>query len=158
MVNTDTFKQWAVGLIICALGGTVISLLSPRGSMEKTLRAVIGIFVVSAVCTPLVELKKADSFLPAFAAQSLPAIEAENLREQIEEACKSTAGRVIDEVMKSAGISNYEAAVNVHMNEEYCIIIQDIQIKIDSENIGSAAKIQAALQQKLNVKVNVICE
>lgn len=158
MVNTDAFRQWATGLIICALGGTVISLLSPRGSMEKTLRAVIGIFVVSAVCTPLVKLKKADSFLPVFTAQTLPAVEAENLREQIEEACKSTAGKVIDEVMKSVEIGDYEAAVNVHMDENGCIIIQDIQVEVDSENIGSVAKIQALLQQKLNVTVNVICE
>ena len=79
MVKTDAFKQWAVSLIICALGGALISLLSPRGSMEKTLRAVIGIFVVSAICTPLLKLKKSDVFLPAFVAEAAPEIDTDKL-------------------------------------------------------------------------------
>lgn len=136
----------------------MISLLSPRGSMEKTLRAVIGIFVVSAICTPLVNLKKADSFLPAFMAEASPVIDTENLQEQMENACKNTVGKVVDEAMTSAGIDNYDVSVNVYTDNEYCINIQEIQITIAAENSSSVERIQAVLQEKLCVPVNVICE
>lgn len=159
MVKTDTLKQWAVSLIICAIGGTVISLLSPRGSMEKTLRAVIGIFVVSAICTPLLKFGKTELRLPAFAADAAEiCVEADNLLEQTEKACKETVGRVVSDVMASAKIDGYEVETNVDIDENYCIIIQSIYVTLDSENSGSAAGIKAELQKRLGVPVEIICE
>lgn len=158
MVETDAFKQWAVSLIICALGGALISLLSPRGSMEKTLRAVIGIFVVSAICTPLLKLKKSDVFLPAFVAEAAPEIDTDKLDSQIKNACKNTIGKAIDDIMNTIGIKNYEVETVVDMDEGGCIIIQRIQIKIHSINNISAAEIEALVQKKLGVPAKVICE
>lgn len=125
--------------------------------MEKTLRAVIGIFVVSAVCTPLMNLKKTDSFLSAFIAEANPIIETEDMREQMENVCKNTVGKVIDETLESAGITDYDTAVNMYIDDKYYIIIQNIQIKISNKNTGSASEIQAELQEKLGVEVEVIC-
>lgn len=158
MVKTDAFKQWAVSLIICALGGTLISLLSPRGSMEKTLRAVIGIFVVSSICTPLLKLKKTDVLLPAFVAEAVADTDTADLEAQMENACKNTIGKTVDAVMNSVGIKNYEIETAVDMDENYCIIIQDIEIKIHSKYNGSVEGIETTVQEKLGVPVKVICE
>lgn len=158
MVKTDALRQWAVSLIICALGGTVISLLSPRGSMEKTLRAVIGIFVVSALCTPLMKLKKANTLLPAFVAYTEPEIQMQNLNGQMVSACKETIGKVVDEVLGAVGIDDYSVESNVDIDKEYRIIIQNIQVAVSSENNVSVGKIQAELCERLGVPVVVICE
>lgn len=158
MVKTDAFRQWAVSLIICALGGTLISLLSPRGSMEKTLRAVIGIFVVSAICTPLLKLKKADDFLPAFVAEAAADTDTSDLESQMKNACRNAIGKAVDEVMNSAGVETYEVEADVDMDEDYCILIQEIRISIHSTNNGSVAEIEAMAQEKLGVPVKIICE
>lgn len=158
MVKTDAFKQWAVSLIICALGGTLISLLSPRGSMEKTLRAVIGIFVVSAICTPLLKLKKTDTFLPAFVADAVTQTDTSDLELQMKNACRNTIGKVVDDIMNSAGVENYEVEADVDMDEKYCVIIQEIRINIHRTNNGSVAEIEAMAKERLGVPVKIVCE
>lgn len=158
MVKTDVLKKWAVSLIICAVGATVISLLSPRGSMDKTLRAVIGIFVVSAICTPLIKLKKTDVFLPAFIAEAVTLEETEKLLEQMKNACKETVGRVIDDELKGLNIDSYGVETVVDIDDGNCIIIHNIRIVISSEINGSADEIREKLQERLGVPVEVICE
>lgn len=158
MVETDALRQWAVGLIICALGGTVISLLSPRGSMEKTLRAVIGIFVVSALCIPFMKMKKTDTLLPAFVVHTAPEIQMHNLNGQMVKACENTVGEVVDEVLESVGAYDYTVETNVDIDKENRIIIQDIQITVSLENDALIDEIQAELSERLGVPVTVICE
>lgn len=136
----------------------MISLLSPRGSMEKTLRAVIGIFVVSAICTPLLKLKNTQAVLPAFVAEAVSDADTKSLESQIENACKNTIGKVIDDVMKSAEIENYEVETDVNMDENYCVIIQDVRIKIHSMSNSHVAEIEAIMQERLGVPVKIICE
>ncbi len=158
MVKTDALKSWAVSLIICAVGATVISMLSPRGSMEKTLRAVIGIFVVSAICTPLIKLKKADVSLPAFIAEAVTLEETEKLLEQMKNACKETVGRVVDDELRTFEIGDYDVETILDIDEDNCIIIQSVQIVIKSKNNGAADEIKEKLQERLGIPVEVICE
>ena len=118
----DFLRQWAIGLIICGIGATVISLLSPRGTMEKTLRAVIGIFIVSAVCMPLQKLKNADEVLPAFSFDG-EAYFNQNLEKQMLEACRETVGKVIDKTAKDMNIAEYDVDADIQMDANCCIVI-----------------------------------
>ena len=61
----DAVRQWAICLIAAAAAGTFAAAVIPGGSMEKTVKAVAGIFVVVAVCSPLAELRSHG--LPTFA-------------------------------------------------------------------------------------------
>ena len=150
----EAFRHWAMSLIICGIGATVISLLSPRGTMEKTLRAVIGIFVVSAVCMPLAKLKNAEDILPAFSFEG-EAYYYESISEQMVEACKNTVAEVIADSAKELGIADYDVDADIQINEEYCIIIQDIHIRVyDCDDVG-AAEFEAVLCDKLGVSVAV---
>ena len=152
----DFLRQWAIGLIICGIGATVISLISPRGTMEKTLRAVIGIFIVSAVCMPLQKLKKADEVLPAFSFDG-EAYFNQNLEKQMLEACRETVGKVIDKTAKDMNIAEYDVDADIQMDANCCIIIQHIHIKTYTCDSGTAAELEAVLQNKLGVSVAVEC-
>ena len=46
----EVLRQWALSLIIASAAGTFAMVLSPRGSMDKTVRVVVGIFVVRGAC------------------------------------------------------------------------------------------------------------
>ncbi len=126
--------------------------------MEKTLRAVIGIFVVSAICTPLLKLKKADDFLPAFVAEAVTETDTSDLESQMKNACRNTIGKAVDDIMNSVSIENYEVEADVDMDENYCIIMQEIRINIHSANNGSVAEIEAMAKERLGVPVKIICE
>ena len=152
----DFLRQWAISLIICGIGATLISLLSPRGTMEKTLRAVIGIFVVSAVCLPLAKLKNADEILPAFVFEN-DANYSRNLEDQMLDACKDTVGKVIEETAKEMKITEYDVDADMQINENYCIIIQHIHVKVYACNSVVSAEFEGLLQNKLGVPVSVEC-
>ena len=152
----EALRQWAISLIICGIGATIISLLSPRGTMEKTLRAVIGIFIVSTVCMPLAKLKNAEDFLPVFSFES-ETFYSESLEEQMLEACKVTIGKVIDDTAKELNITEYDVDADVQTSEEYCIIIQRIHIRVYDCDSATAADFESVLQNKLGVSVAVEC-
>ena len=152
----EALRQWAISLIICGIGATIISLLSPRGTMEKTLRAVIGIFIVSTVCMPLAKLKNAEDILPAFSFESETYL-SENLEEQMLDVCRETVGKVIDDTAKELNIAEYDVDADMQMNEEYCIIIQYIHISVYECDSVTTAKFESVLQNKLGVSVTVEC-
>lgn len=148
----EAFRQWAIGLITCGIGVTVISLLSPRGTMEKTLRAVIGVFIVSAVCVPLAGLKNAGDILPAI---SLDGEYSQDLEEQMLNACKSAVGNVIKSRAKELNVTEYDVNADMEVDENYCIIIQNIHIVAYDCKAETAAELETVLQNELGVIVTV---
>lgn len=153
----EALKQWAICLIISGMAGTLISLLSPRGTMEKTLRAVIGVFIVAAVCSPLVKLKNADDILPVFAFENTDSADADKLAEQMLEACRNTVGETVRAAAAETGIEDYSVETDAYIDEDYCIIIQRIRIIIPSENADLQNGFSAVLQEQLGVPVTVEC-
>ncbi len=47
-----TFKSWAISAVTAAAVVAVISLLTPSGSMEKTLKTIIGLFLLASFILP----------------------------------------------------------------------------------------------------------
>ncbi len=153
----EALRQWAICLIISGMAGTLISLLSPRGTMEKTLRAVIGVFIVAAVCSPLSQLKNSDDILPAFAFGETDYADAGELGEQMLEACRNTVGETVRAAAAETGIGDYTVETDAYIDENCCIIIQEIRVVIPPENADLQNGFSAALQERLGVPVTVEC-
>ena len=153
----DAFRQWAVSLITAGFAGTVISLLSPRGTMEKTLRAVIGIFIVATVISPIAKLSDAD-ILPAFAFEKETVAIENDLGEYMLEVCKNTVGKVISEAAKKHGVEEFGIDADMYIDENGCIIIQKIRITIQSESAEKRQSFSAELEEKLGIPVAVNSE
>ena len=151
------FKQWAFSLIISGVAGTVVSLLSPRGNMEKALRTVIGIFIVSALCSPLVTLNS-DAELPDFSVEENQAVNADLLGKQMEESCRKTIGIAAEEVATELGITEYNVNAELYVDDDFCIIIQKVCIVIPAKNKEFADELSRKMQAKLGVPVSAECE
>ena len=48
----ETFKSWAVSSVTAAAVVTVISLLSPSGNLEKSIKIIIALFLIAAFIMP----------------------------------------------------------------------------------------------------------
>ena len=153
----ETFRQWAFSLIISGIAGTLVSLLSPRGNMEKALRTVIGIFIVSVLCSPLTKLETDADFIGFSVEQNEPAM-AHSLGRQMEDSCRKTIGIAVKDVASEVGINDFEIETDLYIDDNCCIIIQDIHIVIPSENKASANEFSDKLQKKLGVPVTVECK
>ncbi len=148
----DVLRQWALCLIIAGAAGTFAMALSPKGSMDKTLRAVIGIFIVAVICAPLASLENVDDILPAFAETDYADAfnETEKLNEYILSAYEETVKKEIETVAEEYGISPDKAEVDMYIDDDYCIIIQKIEVQILS---GNSDEFSLALQKRLGAPV-----
>ena len=151
----DAFRQWTLCVIIAAAAGTFACALSPRGATDKTVRAVVGIFVVCAICAPLSELDFEEITLPAFADSYNAKIEDINMDEYILSACTST---VESEIMLSAteyGIAVEGILVDAEVDENKCVIIHSVCIKIPSGIADYQADFLKSVEKKLGVPVTI---
>lgn len=153
----DALKQWAVCLIVSALAGTFVMAVSPKGSMDKTMRAVVGIFVVAAICSPLAELKDADFSLEAMA-DSYSVDENKNveaMQEQVISACRRAVENEVKKASEESGAAVSSIRADLSVDAENCIIIHDISVEISECSEKTACLISEKLQQILGVPVTV---
>lgn len=156
----DALKSWAVSVIAAAVAGTFAMIVSPRGSMDKTIRAVVGIFVVAAIFSPLTELKKdGNSFFEkeAFAFEEENKAD-EKLGDYLLTACKNAVNSEIEKAADELNIPDFQSEINAYVDDENCIIIQSITIYIPAEHIDKAEKLSDRASERIGAPVTVNVE
>lgn len=151
----DAFRQWALCLIIAAAAGTFVCAVSPRGTAEKAVRTVAGIFVVATVCTPLTQLEKSDFDIPAFADSAVVSDFGESLKEQMLESCKKEVEKQLVAVAKRCSLTVCNIEMDAYIDEYNSIIIQNIHLEINSETPEAALRFQAEAENALGVPVTI---
>ncbi len=151
----EMLKSWAVCVTVSALAGTVISLIVPNGSAEKSMRAVIGIFIVSAVCIPLTKADFSFETVNGVASESGYSETADELYAFAHRAVTDAAEATVSEAATESGIEDYTLKAEIATEENGCIIIREIIIEIDGENNGSAAEFERIVSEKLGVQAVV---
>lgn len=151
----DMLKQWLISLIFAALAGTLISVVSPKGSTEKTLKTVVGIFIIAAICSPLTEIEAADFSLPVFANNSLVQSE-EDMNDYITQALEAEVCTRLSECAEKLNIEIDDVVIKVERDDDGCIIIHDVLIKIRNFEYQSAQKAAEALSEELGMPVTLI--
>ncbi|MGN0546104.1 MAG: stage III sporulation protein AF [Acutalibacteraceae bacterium] len=156
----DALKSWAVSLIAAAAAGTFAMIVSPRGSMDKTIRAVVGIFVVAAIFSPLTELKKDGK---NFFEKEAFAFEEENeademLSDYLLTACKNAVNSEIEKAADELSIPSYQSEIDAYVDDDNCIIIQNITINIPAEYIDKSEKLSVKASERIGAPVTVNAE
>ena len=150
----DMLKQWLISLIFAALAGTLISVVSPKGSSEKTLKTVVGIFIISAICAPLTELEPMDFSLPAFAQNSFVQGE-EDMNDYLTMVLETEVCNRLSECAERLNMKIDGVVIEAELDENRCIIIHNILIKIQDCEYESAQKAAGALSEELGMPVTL---
>ncbi len=149
----DALRQWAICLIVAAFAGAFVTVISPRGSMDKTVRAVAGVFVVAALCSPLAEIKNFDF---SFAEDEISYDEESFLpkaEDKLAEIYADAVAQRVKELTAETGTQTESVDAEVSVDENGCIIIHKISVGISEH--GSAAELEKKLSEKLGVPVTV---
>lgn len=154
----DVLRQWAVCLIIAAAAGTFAMAISPRGSMDKTVRAVVGIFVVAAICSPLTELKNFDFSVEAMADYEYESANTEELYEQMIAACRNAVEAQVKNHASGIGAEVITVEAEISVDDTGCIIIHKITVEIADLSEKFKADLKEKLQSELGVPVTVNAE
>lgn len=149
----DMIKQWIISLIFACAAGTLISVISPKGSSEKTLRTVVGIFVVAAICAPLSKLDADNFSIPAFAYEDSVAYESE-MNGYFANAIEAEIERHILKIVEEKNLSIGELTVEAE-NNNGCIIIHKILVKIQDNEFDAAKEAAEILSGELGIPVTL---
>lgn len=152
----DGLKQWALCLIISAAAVTLVTVISPSGSTDKTVRAVAGIFVVSAIFTPVADISFDFSSMSAMAEYDVE--QSDNLSDSVLEACKIAAENAILSAADKRGATVKEICINADIDTDSCIIIHGITVKVGAENTDKKSELSLAFANAAGVPVEVIAE
>ena len=149
----DGLKQWAITLIIGGLAGTFAMIVVPNGGATKTLRTVIGIFVVLIVFVPLTNIDFSDDFMPAFKNYVTETDDEKNISEYMISVCSESVKKEIEKTASELGAKIKSAEIEMYINSEYCIIIQEIAVESDYPEKG---ELSSLLSEKTGVPVRII--
>lgn len=154
----DALRQWALCLIIGAAAGTFVMAVSPRGAMDKTVRAVVGIFVVAAICSPLAGLLKTDFTADAFAEYEYALQNEEDMYDYMLEAYRTEVEKRILSAADEMGTEIREIFISADIDANNCIIIQEITVTLASDYSDRTADFSRFLSEKTGVNVSVNAE
>lgn len=150
----DMLKQWLISLVFAAMAGTLISVISPKGSTEKTLKTVVGIFIIAAICSPLTELGATDFTLPVFANNNSVQPE-EGMEDYIARALEAEVCSRLSECAERLDMEIDDVVIEAETDENGCIIIHNVLIKIQNCEYESAQKAAEALSEELGMPVTL---
>ncbi len=154
----DALKQWALCLIIGAAAATLVVSVSPRGSVDKTVRAVVGIFVVAAICAPLAKLAETDFSADAFVSYDFSEYGAEDMNGYVLDLYKSELEKSILSTADDYGVSVEKIFISMDIDAEGCIIIHKIDTVISESELLNKAEFSRLISQKTGFDITVITE
>ena len=157
----DILKDWALCLIAAASAGTLATVVVPRGSMDKTVRAVVGIFVVAVICSPLAEFDGQNLFADAF--WEYEDVFSDNSYTQemqgyMIDLMKQTVNYEIKEAAAELDAEIKSVVSDISVDDENCINIHKIDVIINKTDILDKEELSDKISERLGVPVSVTAE
>ena len=150
-------QQWAGGLCLLILVTKVIQYILPGGVMQRSVKLVLGGFVVLGVIVPLTRLVSSNSWeLPNFEQSATIDTYITQTNTRILEQAEGNVAAVIADQLAQRGISAENIAVNMDSNEDNSIVIEKAVVTLSSEDTANAEEIRERLQNTLEIPVEVI--
>lgn len=152
----EALRQWALSLIAAALAGTFACIVIPGGSMEKTVKAISGIFVVCAICSPLGQTDF-DGVLSHLAEASEireTAVQAGSLEESTLELCKQAVKEAVLAAAKESEVAVTEIDAELEIANDG-IIIHSVSAVVESENTVRKEEFLRSAGEKLGFPIDI---
>ena len=151
----DGLRQWALCLIVSAAAVAIVTAITPRGSTDKTVRAVAGIFMVSAIFTPVADMTF-DFALPD--SQVYVSADSDLLADSVLDSCRDAVEKAVISCADELGITVENVLLEANINSDNCIIIHKITVAIHSENSVNTAELEEAFSSATGAPVEVKTE
>jgi hypothetical protein len=131
----DGIKEWAVNLTLCFIASSIIVFLRPKGKLEKPMKTLLSLFLLSAIIMPFIKNSSALDDLPKRSEDFGIDYEdnAVDVRDEmnylLERQGKAAVEIIVKNKLDSLGINYSEIEVITDIAEDGRIIIKDIVIK-----------------------------
>lgn len=143
-----------MSLIVSAAAVTVVIILTPRGSTDKTVRAVASIFVISVIFAPFSKIK---NDFPAFESVENYDVEAYcELSDYVLEMCRDAVETALVQKASELNVVVEKIYINANINTDGCIIIHDVSLSAILPDGYDLQEISSAFGETAGVPVTVL--
>ncbi len=152
----EAVRQWAICLLASAIAGAFACIVMPNGSVEKTVKAVSGIFVIAAVCSPLADLDTSE-FAQAItqAAAVEYSIQTQTLKEGTLDMYDTAIREAIIGVAETCDVCVREITTKLDISDN-CIIIHNVTADLEDGENDKTEKFRAEVREKLGFSIEII--
>lgn len=154
----DTFRQWMLCVIIAAGVGTLVCIVSPKGTIDKTVRIVVGIFIVSTICMSATDIDFEDAFLPVISGKYEGERKSDEIDNYLISVCENTIETEVLRTAEKYGITVKSIGTDACIDDDNCIIINSISIKIHNADSAKRFGFADTVEKNLGAYVEVIAE
>lgn len=154
----DTIRQWMLCLLVSAIVGTMVFLLSPKGAVQKALRTVIALFVLLSIFLPFAQL---DLNSVSLEMQEEPGSrQAQQLEgavyEQIHASTTALVEQLTQEVLDARGVQWGQIVVNTDIREDNSILMAQVEVQLLQPNTEIAQILKTELEEETGMPVEVV--
>lgn len=156
--DMEMLKEISFCLMISAAAGTLVTVLVPRGAMDKTVRAVVGIFVVAAICSPFYETQNSNSASDAFAdfgSYDIDESYAEEMNNALIDTFVNALKNRLEDFAAERDIRIISLDTDLYIDEEWCINIHKITAVIENQELYDIEELSREISDELGIPVDV---
>lgn len=135
----DTVRQWALTVCVCAVVGAIVCMLSPKGTMGKSVKVSVSLFMLIALLSPFT---KGIDFSD-FVVEPLPENNSSDISETITEEMTIALETKITEILARYGIKAESIDIDISIDSENNMTVERLKIFVsdtDSEALENARR------------------
>lgn len=145
----ETVRTWAMGICTAAVISAAVTALIPRGSLEKSVRAVVSVFLICSIVSPLIAYKG------SYINESSIFIEEETeaaLYDEIARQTENQIKRAVEDVLRKNGIQFEKVDIQLELKEEEIVVTS---VSVINTNTASQ-NVKQLIMQELGIEAEVI--
>jgi len=150
----EVLRNWALTIAIAALAGGIVRLLTPKGSVEKAVRTVVAVFLLSAFLSPLFSRggMNFDWVLPELhEPPAISALEMEVMR-QVQTAVEAELRERMERVLRNRDLAG-EILLHTDILSDGSIEIVTAQVVLPPGSGTSGLAAQLHAETELDVEI-----
>lgn len=151
----DGIRQWAIGLCLAALGGTILRRIAPEKGSGTVFRVLLSAFFILVFFSPF--LTPFSLNFSSFSEAELPELSASLLEESVSrrlsETVKTAAAEVVNSVLSEQGISAQKVEVTTDMTSDKGIYIEQINVWLSDRYDGKKVRAREILENRLETVI-----
>lgn len=150
MINWIT--DWAEGIIVAVIIGTIIEMILPSGKSKKYIKVVIGIYILNMIISPVISKVTGDS-LEVSSGEIKSFLESDSDYKYVTNDLESTNDSNIEKIYKNKLEEDIKNKVQEKGYEVNKIVLQIEVENHDKKEYGKIKNIQMKLSKKVNKEI-----
>ncbi len=150
MINWIT--DWAEGIIVAVIIGTIIEMILPSGKSKKYIKVVIGIYILNMIISPVIS-KVTGNSLEVSSGEIKSFLESDSDYKYVTNDLESTNDSNIEKIYKNKLEEDIKNKVQEKGYEVNKIVLQIEVENHDKKEYGKIKNIQMKLSKKVNKEI-----